>query len=212
MGRSRLFALALVCAAGMAGVVAAGGFAAKAATAGAAVPQGVVPWIPGDGQDEDGAYVDPSRPILHVHVYEHWAGSVEATNLEPGMINCPSACRRNVAAGTKVTLHETPTGIGYTFDHWTGATCEAPTTQTTRTCTITIPSSGETDLVAVYSGQYVPEPTPEPRQKHNQEASCEELYDAVAEECEAEPICEFFGLIYVLAVGPGCVPLEGGND
>ena len=165
MGRFRLFALALLCAAGVAGVLAAGGFAAKTATTAASAPQGTIPWIPSDGQDEDGAYVDPSRPSLHVHVYEHWAGSVEATDLSAGMINCPSACHRNIAAGTLVTLRETPSGSGYTFDHWEGVVCRKPTTQTSRDCTFAIPSSGVLEVIAVYSGSWRAEPQPDPEPK-----------------------------------------------
>jgi hypothetical protein len=217
MGRFRLFALALLCAAGVAGVLAAGGFAAKSATTAAAVPQGTIPWIPSDGQDEDGAYVDPSRPSLHVHVYEHWAGSVEAIDLPAGMINCPSACHRNVPAGMKVTLRETPSGTGYTFDHWEGVTCEAPTTQTSRECTFTIPAGGELDVIAVYAGSWkaepiwTPDPKPQPEQQgqdpgeQNQgEQSCEELFEEVTGDCEDEPVCEFFGTIYLIAIRPSC--------
>jgi hypothetical protein len=200
MGRFRLFALALLCAAGVAGVLAAGGFAAKTATTAASAPQGTIPWIPSDGQDEDGAYVDPSRPSLHVHVYEHWAGSVQSTNLEPGLINCPSACRRNIEPGAKITLSETPTGVGYTFDHWSGAECEAPTTQTTQTCTITMPSSGELEVVAHYSGQYE-----EPAPVHTG-PSCGELLQEVKDQCEGSSLCELVGYIYTITRREGCSP------
>jgi List-Bact-rpt repeat protein len=215
--RIGLLALALLCATAAAGVMAAGGLAAKSTEGQSVNPQGTLPWIPGDGDDEDNPIIDPNQPILHVHVYQHWNGSVQATNLAPGLINCPSACRRNIPAGTKVTLEETPTGPGITFDHWSGATCESPTTQTTSTCTITMPTSGEVQLVAHYTGQYI-DPTPVSRDRDEPpvsqddgEPSCADLFDGVDSECELSPLCAIFGYIGIIVSRPECGSELGGD-
>src|SRR5262245_19745695 len=132
-------------------VVAAGVLAGAAAA-------DTIPWIPGDGQDEDmPAAAGAAQPILHVHVFSHWVGFVQSLAPQAGYIDCPSACARPVAPGTTMTLfaqkNQDDTGaLGLRFSHWTGDICEGVTTPT---CTFTMPSGDDSvDVVAVFEGLY----------------------------------------------------------
>ena len=76
------------------------------------------------------------------------AGNVRS---DPYLIDCPGACTRPYAPGTKVTLTEAPTR-GFAFTAWSGATCDEG--QTSSTCTFVI--TQDTHVVADYSGKYDP--------------------------------------------------------
>jgi hypothetical protein len=122
-----------------------------------------IPWIPGDGQDEDmpaaaRTAAGTDVPLLHLHVYAHWVGYVESLAPFAGYINCPQACARPVEPGTTMTLiarkNQDDTGAGgLAFSHWEGEVCNGVTTEP---CTFTMPPGDPSvDVIAVFTGIYI---------------------------------------------------------
>jgi hypothetical protein len=148
MIRWALFGLAL-----LAGVAAAG-----LVTLGAAGPSRAItiPRIDGDGNNEDTPFLPAGVPVLHVHVNPHWFAWVRSTTPLNYLIDCPTACRRPVGAGTSVTLQAHP-DPGYRVV-W--GILDAPSTlvcqgQSANICSFTmpgpttgLPATGELQVIA----------------------------------------------------------------
>jgi hypothetical protein len=103
-----------------------------------------VPTIDGDGQGEDTPAIPPGLPLLHVHISQHWFGSVRSSG--GYLLDCPRSCLRPIAAGSSVTLNATPNS-GWVFDKWSGGACDG---QTTSSCTFTMPTDSITDIIAAF--------------------------------------------------------------
>jgi uncharacterized repeat protein (TIGR02543 family) len=99
---------------------------------------------------EDGSsYTWPGASRLIVDV-DHWGGGYVRSH--PYLIDCPFACVRSVATGTKLTLTATPTNDDYTFLGWDGA-CEGQGVQ----CELTVPA-GDVHVTALFKAPYFPPP------------------------------------------------------
>jgi uncharacterized repeat protein (TIGR02543 family) len=99
---------------------------------------------------EDGStYTWPTASRLIVDV-DHWGGGYVRSH--PYLIDCPFACVRSVAPGTKLTLTATPTSGDYTFLGWEGA-CEGQGIQ----CELTVPA-GDVHVTARFKAPYFPPP------------------------------------------------------
>jgi quercetin dioxygenase-like cupin family protein len=103
-----------------------------------------IPSIVDDGQGEDTPAIPPGLPLLHVHISQHWFGYVRSSGSY--LLDCPRACLRPIAAGSPVTLTATPNS-GWAFDKWSGGPCDG---QTTSTCTFTMPTDSNTDIIAAF--------------------------------------------------------------
>ena len=92
----------------------------------------------------------PGSFVLSVQIDPDGAGWVRST---PYKIDCPTKCSESFDQDAIVTLEAHPT-FGFTFDRWTGA-CSG-----SGPCVLAI--DGAKEVVAHFSGGYLPTPTTEP--------------------------------------------------
>jgi uncharacterized repeat protein (TIGR02543 family) len=114
--------------------------------------------------DDGSSYTWPGASRLIVDV-DHWGGGYVRS--QPYLIDCPFACIRSVAPGTKLTLTATATSDAYTFLGWEGA-CAGQGNP----CQLTVPA-GEVHVTARFKAPYFP--TDEPAAAPAAPAPCPEL-------------------------------------